>query len=343
MYKLPLEQMQALFTALSAQSTLYLPQGQGQIVEFKPWQDGDEARLDVLNTSVSAKQLFFPQNEDYALFKRDGKELDISQQEPSDEKFIAFGVRHCDAKSLEILDSVFLDEPVDTYYQARRENGTVIINSCTQPAETCFCTAFGINPMGTAGDVTIWMDEQFLYWKPVTEKGQALTDKVTDVLQQEVADDLEAIYQLNKKAKEAIKENPFSNINLDVFKEENLNQLFDSPKWAELSKACIGCGTCTYVCPTCQCYDVRDYDTGNSVIRSRCWDSCMYSDFTMMAHGNPRKTQLERFRQRFMHKLVYHPANHEGTYSCVGCGRCLTKCPVSINIVKVIKALGVES
>ena len=84
-------------------------------------------------------------------------------------------------------------------------------------------------------------------------------------------------------------------------------ELFNSDKWAGLSEACLGCGTCTFVCPTCQCYDIRDFDTGHGVQRFRCWDSCMYSDFTKMAGGQPRPTQLERFRQRFMHKLVYYP------------------------------------
>ena len=69
-------------------------------------------------------------------------------------------------------------------------------------------------------------------------------------------------------------------------------------------------------------------------------DSCMYSDFTKMAHGNPRVSQKERFRQRFMHKLVYYPMNNDGLFSCVGCGRCLSKCPISMNIVKVMKKLG---
>ena len=108
------------------------------------------------------------------------------------------------------------------------------------------------------------------------------------------------------------------------------------------SLACLACGTCTFICPTCQCYDIRDYNTGNGIQRFRCWDSCMYSDFTLMAHGNIRNSQKERFRQRFMHKLVYFPENNDGMFSCVGCGRCVSKCPSSLNIVKVIKSLGVS-
>ena len=119
---------------------------------------------------------------------------------------------------------------------------------------------------------------------------------------------------------------------------EALKEKFDSPLWEELYKPCLACGTCTFVCPTCQCYDIKDYDTGHGIKRYRCWDSCMYSDFTMMAHGNNRTSQMQRFRQRFMHKLVYFPANNDGMYSCVGCGRCVEKCPSSLNIVKVIKA-----
>ena len=80
----------------------------------------------------------------------------------------------------------------------------------------------------------------------------------------------------------------------------------------------------------------------HGIKRFRCWDSCMYSDFTKMAHGNPRLTQKERFRQRFMHKLVYYPENNNGTFGCVGCGRCLASCPISMNIVKVMKKLEKE-
>ena len=131
---------------------------------------------------------------------------------------------------------------------------------------------------------------------------------------------------------------PYSNISLEGWNGDVLLDKFNSPVWEELYKPCLACGTCTFVCPTCQCYDIKDYDTGHGVKRYRCWDSCMYSDFTMMAHGNNRNSQMQRFRQRFMHKLVYFPANNDGMYSCVGCGRCIEKCPSALNIVKVIKA-----
>ena len=118
-----------------------------------------------------------------------------------------------------------------------------------------------------------------------------------------------------------------TNVTLDKYKGQWLILLFYPMDW-------------TFVCPTCQCYDIRDFDCGRRVLRYRCWDSCMYADFTKMSAGQPRLTQLERFRQRFMHKLVYFPTNNDGMFSCVGCGRCLAKCPIQMNIVKVMKKLG---
>ena len=131
---------------------------------------------------------------------------------------------------------------------------------------------------------------------------------------------------------------PYTHLSLEGWAQEEYMDRFNSPVWEKLYKPCLACGTCTFVCPTCQCYDIKDYDTGHGVKRYRCWDSCMYSDFTMMAHGNNRTSQMQRFRQRFMHKLVYYPLNNDGMFSCVGCGRCVEKCPESLNIVKVIKA-----
>ena len=132
-----------------------------------------------------------------------------------------------------------------------------------------------------------------------------------------------------EKAKATIRERlarlPLAQLTADRFGKDKTKEFFDAPQWKELSESCLGCGTCTFVCPTCQCYDIKDFNTGHGVKRFRCWDSCMYSDFTKMSAGQPRLTQLERFRQRFMHKLVYFPTNNDGIFGCVGCGRCLAK------------------
>ena len=139
-----------------------------------------------------------------------------------------------------------------------------------------------------------------------------------------------------------MKKLPLAKLDTSKFGGGKTETFWDNENWSSLSEACIACGTCTFVCPTCQYYDIKDFDTGHGIKRFRTWDSCMYSDFTKMAHGNPRLTQKERFRQRFMHKLVYFPENNDGEFGCVGCGRCLASCPISMNIVKVMKTLSEE-
>lgn len=340
MLKLSLNRVSELFAKIAEAQSLYLPIEKVGQVDFGRWTEDAKVSMNHLNTAKSAKDLFFPQVEKMVNFKVDGKNIEISPCALSDEKFVIFGVRACDYKSMEVLDKVFLAEPVDSFYAARRANGTVVTMACDQPEESCFCSVFGIDATNPMGDVVTWKDGETLYWKSLTEKGAALTEQVEKLMVAADADDEKAVETQREAVQTVMKKLPLTNLKLDAFKPEALNELFNSPKWAKLSEACLGCGTCTFVCPTCQCYDIRDYDTGHGIQRFRCWDSCMYSDFTMMAHGTNRPTQLERFRQRFMHKLVYFPSNNDGMYSCVGCGRCVGKCPISMNIAKVIKALG---
>lgn len=200
-----------------------------------------------------------------------------------------------------------------------------------------FCSTFGIDATKPEGDVVTWIAEDTLYWEAQTEKGEGLTKKVEAVLAES---DSKAVEAQQAAVKEILKKLPLADLDLSYFTSHPELEIFKREEWKELSSHCLGCGTCTFVCPTCQCYDVRDYDTGHGIERYRCWDSCMYRDFTMMAHGTNRKSQVERFRQRFMHKLVYNPLRNDGEFSCVGCGRCLKKCPNSLNIVKVAKTLG---
>lgn len=335
MKKLSLNALEGFFAKIAQTSKLYLPIEKAGQVNFDLWTSGAQVRLDALKTVKSAKDVFFPQVEDMLRFRVEGKNIEIQQAPLVDEDFVVFGVRGCDERSFEILDRVFLVDPRDEFYAARRAHGCIVTLACAQPEEACFCTNFGIDPASPGGDVTAWMVEQSLYLKANTPRGEALLKDLPDA-------DSAPVEKQQARIREIAQRLPFANLNLEGFDGEHLMEKFNDPRWEELSRACLGCGSCTFVCPTCQCYDIRDFDDGKHVTRYRCWDSCMYSDFTLMAAENSRQTQMQRFRQRFMHKLVYYPANQEGIYSCVGCGRCVEKCPQNLNIVKVIKALGVK-
>ena len=335
MYKIAKENLSALFQLIADDKALYLPVNNGGQVNFAAWTEDAQVDLDTLKSVKSPKDAFFPQSENLYTCYRDGKKIKIEPEELQHQNFVVFGMKACDVKGVEVLDKVFLSEPVDTFYAARRAHGTIVALACHEPEETCFCKVFGIDCAEPVADVATWMVEGELYWKALTEKGEALTSAVASLL----TETDEAKVEAEKTAIRAVVEKlPYSNLSLEGWNGDALTEKFDSPVWEELYKPCLACGTCTFVCPTCQCYDIKDYDTGHGVQRYRCWDSCMYSDFTMMAHGNNRTSQMQRFRQRFMHKLVYFPANNDGMYSCVGCGRCVEKCPASLNIVKVIKA-----
>ena len=335
MYQISREKMPELLAAVAKEMDLFLPVQNNGITNFGFWTEDADVDLDTLKTVKSPKDAFFPQSEIlYSCYQKANK-TSIEPAALKDAPFAIFGVRPCDVRAFDVLDRVFLSEPADVYYAARREHGTIVALACHEPEESCFCKVFGIDCADPVADVAAWMIEGELYWKPLTEKGEALTKAVADLLN----DADEAKVEEEKTAIRAIVEKlPYSNLSLEGWGQEDYMDRFNSPVWEELYKPCLACGTCTFVCPTCQCYDIKDYDTGHGVQRYRCWDSCMYSDFTMMAHGNNRNSQMQRFRQRFMHKLVYYPVNNNGMFSCVGCGRCVEKCPSSLNIVKVIKA-----
>ena len=338
MYKIARENLSALFQSIAENQELYLPVEVSGQVNFKAWTQDANVSLETLKTVKSPKDAFFPQSENLYTVQREGKKLSIEPQALKEQNFVVFGMKACDIQGVKVLDNVFLSDPIDSFYAARREHGTIVAMACHEPEESCFCKAFGIDCAEPAADVATWMVEGELYWKALTEKGEALTKAVGSLLVEADGADAEKLEAEKNAIHTIVEKLPYSNLSLEGWNGDALTEKFNSPVWEELYKPCLACGTCTFVCPTCQCYDIKDYDTGHGVKRYRCWDSCMYSDFTMMAHGNNRTSQLQRFRQRFMHKLVYYPANNNGMYSCVGCGRCVEKCPASLNIVKVIKA-----
>jgi ferredoxin len=121
---------------------------------------------------------------------------------------------------------------------------------------------------------------------------------------------------------------------------EKLSAMFEHPLWDELHLPCLGCGTCTFACPTCYCFEMGPELRGTMGTEMRYWDSCMFSEYTRMAGGhNPRPTLKERLRNRYLHKLSFF-AERYGQGLCVGCGRCIEKCPVGLDISKVIEMIG---
>jgi len=340
-YKIALTDLEKMFEAISLTEKLYLPVEKAGQYDYAPWTPGTGYNPDVLHTVKSAKGVFFPQSEDLIRYKRTGLDVSLTQVKPEDENFVVFGVHACDVKGFEVLDNVFLTNPLDSYYKSRREHGTVFSVMCKAPEETCFCGTFGIDSTKPGGDVQSWISGDELIIEPLTEKGEALVKKLAGIVTEAGAEGEKAAEKAQQENKEILAKLPLADLTTEGFgKDADLLTLFNRPEWKELSSSCLGCGTCTFVCPTCQCYDLREFDTGREVQKFRVWDSCMYSDFTMMAAGTPRPTQLQRFRQRFMHKLKYYPDNYDGMFSCVGCGRCLQKCPISMNIAKVMKTIG---
>ena len=337
MRRCSIQNSDALFKKIAESAKLYIPVDleKGRVA-YREYADGMKMS-DALKTDRSAKDFFFPQTENLMEFKTEGKKIEVIDSRKEAEDFVIFGVRGCDAMSIEVLDKVFLAEPVDSYYQTRREHGIIVSMACDRPVETCFCQTFGIDPSDPKGDIVCYKltDEFILDAK--TEKGSKLLAKLDEVTTEGGEEEVKKEQQKNKAILDKL---PLKDLKADAFGKDKTDEYFNRPEWKELSQSCLGCGTCTFVCPTCQCYDIKDFKTNKGVERFRCWDSCMYSDFTKMSAGQPRLTQMERFRQRFMHKLVYFPTNNDGMFSCVGCGRCVAKCPISINIVKVMKTLG---
>ena len=333
------DKIDSLFELIGSKQPLYLPvDNNSGKADFAKWQKGTKLS-EKLKTTRSAKDFFFPKTEHLVSYEMSGKEVKVVDPRKDVEDFVIFGVRACDARGFTAIDNVYLNmNPVDSYYKNRRAHGTVIVLACNEPAKTCFCSTFGIDASlaKPAGDVSCWLADGKYYFEANTDKGKAFVENAKSALEDA---DTSAVEACRKDIAEKVEKLPFAHLDLSKFQGKDMLKIFNSKIWDKVSEPCVGCGTCTYVCPTCMCFDVRDFATSNGVRQIRCWDSCMYNDFTQMAAENPRHTQKERSRQRFMHKLMYYPMAHDGMFSCVGCGRCVENCPVNMNIVKVIKAV----
>jgi sulfhydrogenase subunit beta (sulfur reductase) len=311
------------------------PVNTGKTIRFQEINHSDEIEFEYTNTKLASKEILFPQTEVlFSVKKKDGKTV-IEEPAPIEKDWVIFGVRPCDAKGLENSFKVFASGAhKDRAYLEKREKSIVIGYACETPMNTCFCTSVGGSPSGREGMDMLFTDLGDKYLVEIlTQRGVSLMEQV-DGTKQTSKEDIEAAQRLWNSAEKSITEI----LDLEGL-EEKLDEMFDDSIWDELSKKCIGCGTCAYLCPTCLCFDILDEETPEGVKRIRTWDTCQFPLFTLHASGhNPRPSSKERVRQRILHKFCYFPHEH-GHTSCVGCGRCIRDCPVNHDIREALVKL----
>jgi sulfhydrogenase subunit beta (sulfur reductase) len=207
---------------------------------------------------------------------------------------------------------------------------------CTSPCSTCFCTSVGGGPFDGEGlDVLLTDTGEAFLARILTEKGEGLLDVAKGL---ESAD--EDLIQRAKGVEQQAERRIISKVDTSKLAGLDVLALHEADFWDELHFSCINCGVCTYLCPTCWCFDIQDETYGRAGRRIRNWDSCMFPLFTLHASGhNPRGKEIQRVRQRFMHKLKYYVDKHQNGVACVGCGRCVQHCPVNIDIREVIRLM----
>ena len=314
---------------------VFVPVRDGDFHTFKRLDEGVRPNFDFQNTRLSPKGLIYPQSErmfDYTLDDKD-PEAHILRESPKDYTPLAIvGIRPCDAHGLEIVKRNF-DNPEyqDPWWVQHYESATLVGLGCLEPCASCFCTSVGGGPFSEHGlDVMLYDLKEAFLAKGLTEKGEAFLAR---------AGGKEADEAMKKQAAdlaEGALERVVSSVSHDRLRKKEINTLFDAPFWEEVAFSCINCGTCTYLCPTCWCFDIQDEVLGKEGDRIRNWDSCMFPLFTLHGSGhNPRDQKTQRVRQRFMHKLKYYVDKYDNGVQCSGCGRCVRYCPVNIDIREV--------
>jgi sulfhydrogenase subunit beta (sulfur reductase) len=288
------------------------------------------------NTVNSAKDALFPQTERLFTYRNEEMEVRIDVPCPEGKGRVLFGVRPCDARALLLLDGVFGGDRADPYYSNRRSNTVVISLACAHPTSTCFCLSLGGSPSSPEGSDLLLLDlgDKYLV-EAHSEQGRTL---LGDRSLEDVDDkSLARAAEVRSEAESSMNPVAMGSKALGKELQERLEELFDDPLWRDIAEPCLGCGVCTYLCPTCHCFDICDESSAEAGERIRIWDSCQFPLFTREASGfNPRPSVKERFRQRIMHKFSYLPGNGNLT-GCVGCGRCVTECPVNLDIREVLE------
>ncbi len=298
---------------------------------FKKIDNPEEVNLTPTLTQKPAKETFFPQSEPMFNYKTEGHKSQMKSLDEIKRERILLGARPCDIEAISIIEKVFLSEPyTDVYFLEKRKKTTLIGLGCNQPLSTCFCTSAGGGPFLRMGSDIFLIDLGGAYSvELLTEKGRLFGKN--RFLKEALPEDKRQIKELEKRAFEKIG----VSIPVDGI-EKRLDLMTESSFWDRVHEKCVGCRICTYLCPTCHCFDIVDEGDHARGQRVRNWDSCLSSLYSLETSGhNPRPTTRERVRQRLMHKFNYFPKIFNRV-ACVGCGRCIQYCPVHFDIRQAI-------
>ena len=332
-------------------AAVYAPRREGQVVVYRTWTSGEPLELSQRPTE-SAKHVLFPRSEGLFSFRKEGEPENPSQRKltlteaPEPGPAVVFGLLSCDARGFFSFDPVYdgsgtkdyKDGPIkDPYYLKRRDRTALIVRACKTALRTCFCNWVGGGPAEPQGaDVLATDVDGGFFLQAVTERGKKLLESgslaASTAAQAKAAGAAHAAAE--KSLPQAFGQTPdLSNA------PKALLALFDNTDfWQRQSAGCLSCGTCTYLCPTCYCFNITDESNGLAGARLRNWDTCMSTRFTREASGhNPRSNKGVRLKNRVGHKYSYYPDLHEGRFACTGCGRCIKSCPSSVDIRAIVQ------
>jgi sulfhydrogenase subunit beta (sulfur reductase) len=315
----------AWLDALAGQYTVIAPSWVENELLYRPVASSAEVVFDFQRTALSPKTFFLPATQ--AILEIEKRDNELSLTEPALEREqVIFGLRPCDAQGLRVLDALLLDRPpLDTYYAEHRNNTMLIGLACPRLWEDCFCTSVGGRPDDSSNvDLMLYQHGGSYLAEAITDKGEMLLHGLQ-----------------SEETEELLPPSDTSAGQVPVLAPQAWAAHFDNGYWNRLADRCLSCHACTYVCPTCRCFDVRDDTVAGGpgyvhIMRLRAWDSCMAAAYRRIAGGhNPRPSQAQRLRNRYYCKFCYSPLDF-GTVACVGCGRCIAVCPVGIDITEML-------
>ncbi len=338
-----LDELRAWLNHLAQEHDLIAPRDVDGHVLYRPVASSGEILFDYERPELSTKDYFLPATEVLLRTERRGGDVTLEEVLP-DRKQVLFGIRPCDAQGLTVLDALFLQqEPPDVYYRHHRERTTLVGLACPQMWEGCFCTSMGGAPDDpTHLDVLLTAVDGGYAVQVVTEKGAALLEGLA-LEEREGEPPPQSLPPQSWGGPRGGAPKP-----VPVTPPEKWRALFEDGLWQRHGERCLSCRICTYVCPTCRCFDVTDRVVEvrpglTRIERIRAWDACTSTNYRRIAGGhNPRPTKPERLRNRFYCKFCYYPEDF-GPLGCVGCGRCIVSCPVNIDIREVLRDVAERS